>query len=178
MEKSFFEQFKDEIECEHAKWFAIGAHGQQRRKYTNEPYWYHLRDVASILSMYARNVTGAMLCAAWLHDVVEDTEFNIYDIKDHFGLDVFEYVRRLTEPPHSFGNRAARKAFYNEQLAGGCEIVQTIKCADLIDNTASIEQYDPEFAKIYLAEKRILLPMLTKAEPEIYRIACEQVGLI
>ncbi|HCP79386.1 MAG TPA: guanosine polyphosphate pyrophosphohydrolase, partial [Pusillimonas sp.] len=51
--------------------------------------------------------------------------------------------------------------------------VQTIKCADLISNTGSIVQFDPDFAKVYLEEKRLLLGVLTKADRRLWTIANE-----
>lgn len=159
-----------------AQWFAMGAHGEQKRKYTGDPYWFHLDSVVKIL-MQNTSVTDEMLAAAWLHDVVEDTTFRIFDISIFFGKTIAELVNALTEPSHAAGNRAQRKAIYNEQLANACPTVQTIKYADLIDNTSSIVERDPDFAKLYLEEKRILLPMIDKGCPKLYEIACRQAGL-
>jgi hypothetical protein len=53
---------------------------------------------------------------------------------------------------------------------------QTIKVADLISNTRSIVAHDPGFAKVYLEEKRMLLEVLTKADPTLLNKAKEQVG--
>ncbi len=41
---------------------------------------------------------------------------------------------------------------------------QTVKLADLISNSKSIVQHDPEFAKTYLEEKRMLLAVMTKGD--------------
>ena len=69
------------------------------------------------------------------------------------------------------GNRAARKAASRARLAAAPSWVQTIKCADLISNTSSIVRHDPEFAKVYLEEKRLLLDVLTKADPQLRDLA-------
>jgi hypothetical protein len=50
----------------------------------------------------------------------------------------------------------------------------TIKCADLISNTSSIVKHDPKFAEVYLEEKRLLLDVLTKADPWLVEIARKQ----
>lgn len=59
-----------------AKEFAINAHGNQ--KYGKMPYEYHLQQVVSKLIMWrdfnAFPITDEMIAAAWLHDVIEDTE--------------------------------------------------------------------------------------------------------
>ncbi len=52
--------------------------------------------------------------------------------------------------------------------------MQTIKVADLIDNTKSIVPHDKDFAKVYLAEKDVLLQSLTDADVELWATAYKQ----
>uniref|UniRef100_A0A6C0C8H0 HD/PDEase domain-containing protein n=1 Tax=viral metagenome TaxID=1070528 RepID=A0A6C0C8H0_9ZZZZ len=65
--------------------FAAIAHSDQRRKNKEKsPYIIHSIEVANVLS--TSGVTSAIiLCAALLHDVVEDTKFTSEDIKNEFG---------------------------------------------------------------------------------------------
>ena len=74
---------------------AIEAHGDQRRKYTGEPYITHPIHVAKILEDSVEHTTE-MLAAAILHDVVEDTPVTFRDIKSHFGTDIAELVHYCT----------------------------------------------------------------------------------
>lgn len=157
---------------EKAKYFSIGCHGLQQRKYINEPYWKHPEAVVKILEKYYP-IEKAMV-VAWLHDVVEDTWATCFDINIHFDAEIALYVSNLTMPDKSLGNRAKRIALYNSILSDSCELVQSVKYADLIHNTASIEKYDPDFAKVYLKEKRELLIMMDKGNPILYGIACKQ----
>jgi (p)ppGpp synthase/HD superfamily hydrolase len=159
-----------DLNIEQAKWFAIGAHTNQLRKYTGEPYWTHLKEVVDILKEHAY-CTTQMLQAAWLHDVVEDTRFTIFDIREFFGELVADYVDKLTEP--LYRPRSKRKQHYTERLCNACPEVQTIKYADLISNTSSIVERDPEFAKVYLQEKRDLLAVMNKGNAVLYKMACE-----
>jgi hypothetical protein len=53
--------------------------------------------------------------------------------------------------------------------------VQTVKVADMIDNTSTIVEYDPKFAKVYLKEKRLLLKELTSADPILLEQAQSQI---
>jgi hypothetical protein len=53
---------------------------------------------------------------------------------------------------------------------------QTIKLCDLISNTRSIVAHDEKFAKVYLAEKRELLEVMTKADPRLRERAIKQIG--
>lgn len=157
---------------ERAKYFAIGCHGLQKRKYTNEPYWLHPESVVNILKKYYP--IEEALVVGWLHDVVEDTWVTCFDIQVHFNEKIAFYVSQLTMPDRGYGNREKRIIHYNEVLSNSCEIVQTVKYADLIHNTASIEKYDPHFAKTYLKEKRDLLMKMDKGYPALYEIACKQ----
>ncbi len=143
-----------------AKFFAIGRHGKQLRKYTNDPYWYHLKHVVDILNAAKEN-NPITLQAAWLHDVVEDTDTEIEEIKSLFGHEVSDTVFDLTDTRFSEGNRAARKKAYADSLAKTDYVTQSIKLADLISNTSSIVQYDPKFAKVFLEEKKYLLSVMT-----------------
>lgn len=150
---------------EKARAFAVAAHSAvgQLRKYTNEPYWVHPQEVASIVSTVEH--TDAMLAAAWLHDVVEDTGVTLETIRAEFGAEVAELVGWLTDvsrPEH--GNRAMRKAIDRAHTAQAPAAAQTVKLADLISNSKSILQFDKEFAKVYLQEKRLLLDVMTKGD--------------
>jgi len=77
------------------------------------------------------------------------------------GGDVAAGVRWLSDM--ETGNRAERKRLSRERLAQAPGWVQTIKRADLVSNTSSIVLHDPNFARVYLREKRDLLDVLTKA---------------
>lgn len=146
--------------------FAMSAHEGQVRKYSGEPYIIHPANVAYILSeIYCDD---NMIAAAWLHDTVEDTHVTISDIYREFGDDIANLVDDLTDisKPED-GNRSVRKQKELEHTACASERAKTIKLADLIDNTDSILE-DPEFAKIYMAEKRELLKVLVKGDKYLY----------
>lgn len=164
---------------EKAQVFATAAHAAvgQRRKYTDEPYIVHPTAVVDILTTQTAEPTPAMLAAAWLHDVVEDTKVDVETLRQIFGREIAFMVWMLTDPPNIVGNRAARKAEIRTRLADATSTVQTIKLADLIDNTKTIVRYDPAFARVYLEEKRALLEVLTRGDPALHEIArqqCEQ----
>lgn len=124
--------------------FATNAHEGQFRKYTNEPYIVHPIAVANLLRRVYH--TEEMLIAALLHDTVEDTPVTLDDIRAEFGDDVATLVHYLTEKsvPED-GNRAVRKEIDALHYAEGDWRSQTIKVADLIDNTRSIKKHDPDF---------------------------------
>ena len=151
------------------------AHGDQKRKYTNDPYIVHPIAVSEIVKTVAH--TDEMVAAALLHDVVEDTPVTIDEIKTKFGSKVAELVGWLTDISRpEDGNRKTRKAIDRDHSARAPAEAQTIKVADLIHNTQSIEKHDPHFYKVYKEEKIKLLSVLTEADQTLVRIAQQQVG--
>jgi (p)ppGpp synthase/HD superfamily hydrolase len=159
---------------EKAKIFAIAAHSAvgQLRKYTHEPYWVHPFEVMETVKTVPH--TPEMLAAALLHDVVEDTQVTLAVIDQEFGKAVMYLVNSLTNiSKPEYGNRAFRSAMDISWIASATPAAKTVKCADIISNCASIKRYDPEFAKVYLAEKRDMLVVLTEADPVLYARAME-----
>ena len=160
-----------------ARVFATAAHAAvgQLRKYTFEPYIVHPAEVAKIVESV--DGTPEMVAAAWLHDTVEDTGVTIETIRAEFGEEVAELVGWLTDVSRpEQGNRAVRKAIDRAHTAASPAAAQTVKFADLIANTRSIMQHDVEFARVYLAEKRQLLEVMTKGDPRLRERAMSQIG--
>jgi (p)ppGpp synthase/HD superfamily hydrolase len=154
--------------AEHARIFATAAHAAvgQLRKYTHEPYWTHTREVAAMVAALP-GATEAMVAAAHLHDVVEDTGVTMETVRDEFGPEVANLVSWLTDVSKpSQGNREFRKSIDRAHTAQASAEAQTIKCMDLCSNTRSIAQHDARFARTYLVEKRLLLEVMTRAWPE------------
>ncbi|WP_034945209.1 HD domain-containing protein [Erwinia oleae] len=157
---------------EKARRYATKAHAalDQRRKYTNESYIVHPAAVVELV----RSVTDSeiMLAAAWLHDTVEDTDTTQGDIENHFGSEVAALVGMLTNthPPEA-KNRAARKVAHFQHTAQASADAQTIKLADIIDNTCSIIEFDARFARVYLVEKRVQIALLPDGNRELWQRA-------
>lgn len=154
-----------------AQIFATEKHKNQKRKYTGDPYIIHPAAVAA----QVRNVlnhTEEQLAAAWLHDTVEDCGVTIAEITELFGSEVAYLVGWLTDVSlPSDGNRATRKAIDRRHTAQAPAAAQTIKLADLIDNSVSIIRHDEKFAKVYLREKALLLEVLTKGDARLLQQA-------
>lgn len=166
-------------QVEKALVFATAAHGAigQTRKYTKEPYINHPKRVMETVRNYVTDATPEMLAAALLHDVVEDTDITLELIEEVFGYEVMELVFWLTDKSKkSDGNRKTRKAIDREHLGRAPAQAQTIKLADLIDNSDSIAQHDASFWKVYKEEKQALLAVLTKGNPVLKNIAQQMLG--
>jgi len=153
-----------------AEKFARFQHCGQLRKYTKEPYWHHCRNVAQLVSEVTDDPN--IIAAAWLHDVVEDTPVSHTAIYWLFGPNIQRLVEELTDVSRpQDGNRATRKAIDREHLSKASDAAKTIKLADLIDNTKSIVEHDPGFARVYLQEKSLLLPELLGGDPTLIELA-------
>ncbi len=162
---------------ERARVFATAAHAAvgQLRKYTFEPYIVHPAEVAAIVS--TRPHDPEMIAAAWLHDVVEDTGVNLETIHQEFGETVATYVDWLTNPSKKEdGNRAKRKQIDREFISRAPSEVKTVKLADLISNSISIVKHDPEFARTYLEEKRLMLEVLREGDHVLWNRAARILG--
>lgn len=150
--------------------FARYIHAEQCRKYTNNPYADHLAEVAGIVATV--DCRPETIATAWLHDCVEDQNVTYETLIKKYGCEIANGVMLLSDL--ETGNRAERKAQSRIRLSSAPGWVQTIKVADLISNTSSIVEHDPKFAKVYLEEKRLLLEVLTDADPRLLSIAWGQ----
>mgnify|MGYP002519061741 CR=1 FL=1 len=74
--------------------FCINAHEGQARK-SGEPYAVHPILVASLVAFLAHN--EAMILAALLHDVIEDTPHSENELREIFGSEVTKLVQGLTK---------------------------------------------------------------------------------
>lgn len=150
--------------------FAKSAHGEQKRKYTDEPYFVHLNEVASIVEDFGAD--DDVIAAAYLHDVLEDTPTTYEGLAEIFGERVATLVNEVTDVSRKEdGNRKVRKELDRQHLAKASVEGQMIKLADLISNTKSIIEHDEDFAVTYLKEKKALLEVLNKGNSELYEFA-------
>ena len=155
---------------EKARAFATAAHAGQQRKYTGEPYINHPEEVARIVAEAGGD--SAMICAALLHDVVEDCGVLPETILAEFGAEVAELVYWLTAvSTPADGNRAARKALDHAHMAKASAAAQTVKLADLISNSRTIIPHGRGFARVYLAEMAAQLAVMHEGDPELHRRA-------
>lgn len=147
--------------------FARIAHEGQYRKYTGQHYTVHTRAVADLVASVGGD--PEMVAAAELHDVVEDTDVTLDEIREKFGNRVASLVEGLTDvsKPED-GNRATRKAIDREHTKNAGPDVHTIKLADALDNGQDIVQNDPDFAVVYMREMELLVPFLSDGNPILY----------
>jgi len=154
---------------EQARRFATQAHERinQQRKYTQQPYTVHLKNVAEKLATVTDD--PEVLAAAWLHDTVEDTPITFDEVERLFGTEVMHLVMDLTDVSKpGDGNRAVRKAIDLRHTAAASPRAKTIKLADLIDNCQDICRHDSRFGPVYLDEMTALLEVLREGNAQLY----------
>ena len=89
--------------------FANQAHKGIKRR-SGEPYIMHPIAVASIVCNEI-GLGSTSICAALLHDVVEDTDYTVEDIENIFGPKIAQIVDGLTKISGGiFGDRASAQA--------------------------------------------------------------------
>jgi len=169
--------------------FAKAAHAGVRRR-SGEPYIMHPIAVATIVSQEI-GLGSTSIAAALLHDVVEDTEFTVEDIEQHFGPKIAQLVDGLTKISGGiFGDKASVQAenFRKLLLTMSEDIrVVLIKMADRLHNMRTLGSMAPnkrykiagETLYIYapLAHRLGLFPIKTELEdlsfkyehPDIYK---------
>jgi guanosine-3',5'-bis(diphosphate) 3'-pyrophosphohydrolase len=153
-----------------ARLWAIRWHDSigQVRKYTGEPYWKHPVAVAELVKSVPH--TPEMIAAALCHDVIEDTPCTEAQLREELGDKVGDLVMWLTDVSKpTDGKRDVRKRIDREHTAAAPAEAKTVKLADLIDNSRSIVARDPNFARIYIQEKRLLLDeALREGDPTLW----------
>ena len=121
--------------------FARQAHKGVRR-HSGEPYIMHPLAVAQIVSKEI-GLGSTSICAALLHDVVEDTDYTIEDIKNLFGQKIADIVNGLTKISGGvFGVQASEQAEnFKKLLLTMSEDIRVIliKIADRLHNMRTLE---------------------------------------
>lgn len=125
--------------------FAREAHKGVRRR-SGEPYIMHPITVAQIVSQEI-GLGSTSICAALLHDVVEDTEYTTEDIEAMFGKKIAQIVDGLTKISGGiFGAHASAQAenFRKLLLTMSDDIrVILIKMADRLHNMRTLQSMPP-----------------------------------
>ena len=151
--------------------FAAKHHAGQSRRGRQEPFLNHLLRTALILVETAGLRDHALLCAAVLHDVVEDTPIGLDEVEDRFGGRVGDLVRALTHPDLRPGeSHPQRNLRWFEALRWEGRDVHIIKSADRLDNVRTMEGvFEPSRRVTYLSETReALLPLTLAANTALY----------
>lgn len=133
--------------------YAFAAHGNQKR-ISGEPYIIHPVEVAHILSEIEMDT--ATICAALLHDVLEDTDVPYHILEEDFGEEIAQLVDGVTKLSKiDFQSREEaqaenlRKMFI--AMAKDIRVI-LIKLADRLHNMRTLS-YQPEHKQKEIARE-------------------------
>ena len=122
---------------------AARAHsGQTRKGAADEPYINHVADVAARLAR-SPAATEAMILAAILHDVVEDTDHGLDEIAARFGPEVAGYVAEVTDDKTLPADERKRRQV--EEAPRKSDGAKRIKLADKASNISALADSPPHF---------------------------------
>lgn len=152
---------------------AAEAHKDQRRK-TGEPYIFHPIAVAKIVANEI-GLGATSIAAALLHDVVEDTNYTLDDIKELFGEKIAKIIDGLTKI--SILNRqdvSIQSENYKKLLLTLSEDVRVIliKIADRLHNMRTLESMS-EDKQLKIASETIFIYAPLAHRMGLYNIKSE-----
>jgi (p)ppGpp synthase/HD superfamily hydrolase len=156
--------------------FAAKAHAGVVRIGTGEPYVEHTERVAAMVAELG--FPDTVVAAAYLHDVLEDTDTTFGDLVTEFGPEVAALVAEVTNPkiPKLPGNRDMRKAADREHLSHTSYAGASLKLADMVDNSSNVADVSPKFAKRYLPEMLKKLDVLGHGHPALLAKVSENIA--
>jgi GTP pyrophosphokinase len=137
---------------------AVEAHSNQRRK-SGEAYIFHPINVAKIVAEQI-GLDATSICAALLHDVVEDTKFSVEDIERNIGTDVAKIVHGLTKISSlkKDKNISLQAENFRKMLLTLNDDVRVIiiKIADRLHNMQTMDAM-PEYKQVKIASETLYI---------------------
>lgn len=122
--------------------FAAHKHKDQRRKDSKaSPYINHPIALTNILCNEGGVRDIEVICAALLHDTVEDTETTPKELEDHFGRAICDIVMEVTDD--MFLPKAERRRKQIEHAAHLSDKAKLVKLADKISNLRDVLECPP-----------------------------------
>jgi len=158
--------------------FGARAHSGQVRA-SGHPYITHPVAVATIVADLKLDVES--ICAALLHDVIEDTRMGLEDIRKEFGADVANIVDGVSKLDKlSFNNRgdAQVESFRKMMLAMVDDIrVILVKLADRLHNMRTLDPLKPDKrARIAKETLEIYAPIANRLGINWLKLELEELG--
>lgn len=129
----------DKTEC--AKVFAEKKHKDQVDDYGKPYFEEHIVQTVAILRQITDDVDT--ICAAYLHDTIEDTDTTVEELEKEFGLKVAKLVMEVTHD-----GEADHYGFYFPRLETKRAIL--IKFADRLSNLSRMSCWTPQRQQHYL----------------------------
>ncbi len=141
-----------------AREFCRQAHAEQKRD-DGAPYATHPEATAEILRSYGI-LDEAVLAAAYLHDVLEDTDVKEQQLLAEFGKTVTSIVKELTKKGLPGGRRKEKQAALLKQAAAMSPDAKLVKLADRLHNLRDMTVWEEWRQRRYAKETVELLDAL------------------
>ncbi len=120
--------------------FAVRAHAGTERRGKGFPYIVHPLEAVEVVATMTPD--QELLAAAALHDVVEDTDVTLEQIRDEFGDRIAALVTAETDEPHpeghDVGNWRKRKQAAIDRLASAPLDAKMVALGDKLSNMRAI----------------------------------------
>ena len=122
--------------------FAADKHRNQRRKDVDEsPYINHPLSLANVLANEGAVTDPVVLCAALLHDTIEDTHTTAEELTTAFGQSITDVVLEVTDDKNL--DKVVRKQLQVEHARHASKQAKLVKLADKICNLRDIAATPP-----------------------------------
>ena len=106
------------------------------------PMFEHISEVAGLVA--DQGGSDEMIAAAWLHDIVEDTDVTLEQVEEWFGSEVRNLVDGLTDPVHFAGMPLIeRKELQARRIRELSDEVKRIKLCDQLSNVQRVLNKPP-----------------------------------
>jgi guanosine-3',5'-bis(diphosphate) 3'-pyrophosphohydrolase len=115
----------------------------------NKPYAWHVGHVGAIAAC-TKGMTEQAVAAAWLHDVLEDTDATPEEVERLFGAEVRAIVEAVTDSPGR--NRRERHALTYVRTRA-LPLAVGVKLCDRIANVEACRENNPGLLKMYQSEQ-------------------------
>lgn len=159
--------------------FAADRHRNQRRKDADaSPYINHPISLANVLANEGAVTDPVVLCAALLHDTIEDTNTTAEELTAAFGQNITDVVLEVTDDKNL--EKTVRKQLQIEHARHASKQAKLVKLADKICNLRDIAATPPadwsterkaeyfDWAKSVIAGVRGVHPQLEAVFDEAY----------
>jgi (p)ppGpp synthase/HD superfamily hydrolase len=135
----------------------LSRHEGQRQKVNGRPYVEH--PIAVAAAVYDAGFDPELVAAALLHDIVEDSDTSVDEVRDRFGDRVADLVEAMTDPAE-VDPYDRRKALHRKRIAAAGRDAVAIFAADKLNNVRALRAaYAEDGERVAV---RFLQPLDTK----------------
>lgn len=148
----------DERITDKALEFARNKHkGQYRKGKKHEEYITHPIEVAQLVRKYKKShQINTLIAAAYLHDVLEDTNTTFNELVENFGIGVASLVMEVTTTKE-IKEEIGKAKYLAIKMRYMSDYALTIKLCDTLSNISSLFDVDDKFRENYVNEKLFIL---------------------